>query len=173
MDEIARLTPTFAGVSYAKLEQDGSVQWPCNEKAPHGTPIMHIDHFVRGKGKFVITEYVPTDERTGARFPLLLTTGRILSQYNVGAQTRRTENSRWHEEDVLEIHPHDAEQRGVRDGDWVKLESRSGSTSLRAEHHGPRRAGRRLHHLPPSRRRRPTSSPPTIRTGRPTARNTR
>jgi formate dehydrogenase major subunit len=132
MDEIARLTPSFAGVTYAKLDAEGSVQWPCNDKAPHGTPIMHIDHFVRGKGKFVITEYVPTDERTGARFPLLLTTGRILSQYNVGAQTRRTENSRWHEEDLLEIHPHDAEQRGIREGDWVKLESRAGATSLRA-----------------------------------------
>jgi formate dehydrogenase major subunit len=132
MDEIARLTPSFAGVSYAKLDAEGSVQWPCNDKAPHGTPIMHIGAFVRGKGKFVITEYIPTDERTGALFPLLLTTGRILSQYNVGAQTRRTENSRWHEEDLLEIHPHDAEQRGIRERDWVRLESRSGATSLRA-----------------------------------------
>jgi formate dehydrogenase major subunit len=132
MDEIARLTPSFANVSYDKLEADGSIQWPCNDKAPEGTPIMHIDHFVRGKGRFMITEYVPTDERTGSRFPLLLTTGRILSQYNVGAQTRRTENSMWHEEDVLEIHPHDAEQRGVREGDWVRLDSRSGSTSLHA-----------------------------------------
>ena len=75
----------------------------------------------------------PTDERTGPRFPLLLTTGRILSQYNVGAQTRRTENSRWHEEDVLEIHPFDAENRGVRDGDLVALQSRVGETSLRAK----------------------------------------
>ncbi|MFN8828471.1 MAG: formate dehydrogenase subunit alpha [Labrys sp. (in: a-proteobacteria)] len=132
MDEIAALTPSFAGVSYAKLEELGSVQWPCNEKTPEGTPVMHIDGFVRGRGKFMITEYVPTDERTGPRFPLLLTTGRILSQYNVGAQTRRTQNTVWHGEDLLEIHPHDAEQRGIRDGDWVKLESRSGATSLRA-----------------------------------------
>ena len=101
-------------------------------KAPEGTPVMHIDGFVRGKGKFVITEYVPTDERTGPRFPLLLTTGRILSQYNVGAQTRRTANIVWHEEDRLEIHPHDAEQRGIGDGDWVKLASRAGETTLRA-----------------------------------------
>jgi formate dehydrogenase major subunit len=132
MDEIAKLTPTFAGVSYDLLEKEGSVQWPCNEKAPVGTPIMHIGGFARGKGNFMITEYVPTDERTGPRFPLLLTTGRILSQYNVGAQTRRTDNVVWHDEDVLEIHPHDAEQRGVRDGDWVKLDSRSGGTALRA-----------------------------------------
>ncbi len=110
----------------------GSVQWPCNEKAPLGSPIMHVDGFVRGKGKFIRTEYVATDERTGPRFPLLLTTGRILSQYNVGAQTRRTENVVWHAEDRLEIHPHDAEQRGIRDGDWVRLASRSGDTTLRA-----------------------------------------
>ncbi|MFC3675863.1 formate dehydrogenase subunit alpha [Ferrovibrio xuzhouensis] len=132
MDEIAHLTPSFAGVSYAKLEELGSVQWPCNDKKPLGSPIMHMDGFVRGKGKFMITEYVPTDERTGARFPLLLTTGRILSQYNVGAQTRRTDNVVWHQEDRLEIHPHDAEQRGVRDGDWVRIQSRAGETSLRA-----------------------------------------
>jgi formate dehydrogenase major subunit len=132
MDEIARLTPTFAGVSYTKLDELGSVQWPCNDAAPAGTPIMHAERFVRGKGKFMITEFVPTDERTGPRFPLLLTTGRILSQYNVGAQTRRTANNIWHDEDVLEIHPFDAENRGVRDGDLVALASRSGEVSLRA-----------------------------------------
>ncbi|WP_414475252.1 formate dehydrogenase subunit alpha [Microvirga sp. M2] len=132
MDEIARLTPSFAGVSYDKLERLGSIQWPCNEAAPLGTPMMHVDRFVRGKGKFMITEFVPTEERTGPRFPLILTTGRILSQYNVGAQTRRTENSRWHEEDVLEIHPFDAESRGILEGDLVSVESRSGDIALRA-----------------------------------------
>ncbi|MFG1480326.1 formate dehydrogenase subunit alpha [Xanthobacter sp. V4C-4] len=132
MDEIAALTPAFTGVSYQKLEELGSVQWPCNEKAPTGTPVMHIGGFVRGKGKFILTEYVPTDEKTGPRFPLLLTTGRILSQYNVGAQTRRTANVAWHPEDVLEIHASDAENRGIRDGDFVKLESRAGATSLKA-----------------------------------------
>ena len=132
MDEVARLTPSFAGVSFDRLDEEGSLQWPVNESAPNGSPIMHIDGFVRGKGKFVVTDYVPTDERTGPRFPLLLTTGRILSQYNVGAQTRRTENVVWHEEDVLEIHPVDAENRGVKSGDWVRLASRAGETTLRA-----------------------------------------
>ena len=132
MDEVARLTPSFAGVSYKRLDELGSIQWPCNDEAPAGTPVMHIDHFVRGLGRFMITEYVATEERSGPRFPLLLTTGRILSQYNVGAQTRRTANSMWHEEDRLEIHPHDAENRGVRDGDWVRLSSRAGETTLRA-----------------------------------------
>jgi formate dehydrogenase major subunit len=133
MDEIAALTPTFAGVSFERLDRLGSIQWPCNEAAPEGTPVMHMGGFVRGMGRFVVTEYIPTDEKTGPRFPLLLTTGRILSQYNVGAQTRRTPNSVWHEEDRLEIHPHDAEERGIRDGDWVKLASRTGETSLRAQ----------------------------------------
>ena len=132
MDEIARLTPTFTGVSYEKLDRVGSVQWPCNENAPDGTPVMHIDEFVRGKGKFLITQYVPTDEKVTKRFPLILTTGRILSQYNVGAQTRRTANNHWHDEDRLEIHPHDAEERGVKDGDWVGIQSRAGETVLRA-----------------------------------------
>ena len=132
MDEIAALTPTFAGVSYAKLDALGSIQWPCNDAAPTGTPVMHIGKFVRGKGRFMLTEFVPTEERTGARFPLILTTGRILSQYNVGAQTRRTENIGWHEEDVLDIHPFDAENRGVRTGDLVAIQSRSGEISLRA-----------------------------------------
>jgi formate dehydrogenase major subunit len=132
MREVAALTPTFAGVSYEKLDELGSVQWPCNDAAPEGTPVMHRAAFARGKGLFVLTEYVATDEKVGPRFPLLLTTGRILSQYNVGAQTRRTANTTWHKEDRLEIHPHDAEQRGITDGSWVKLASRAGATTLRA-----------------------------------------
>jgi formate dehydrogenase major subunit len=132
MDEIARLTPTFKGVSFEKIDQLGSVQWPCNDKAPEGTPTMHIGGFVRGKGKFVITEYVATDERTSRKYPLILTTGRTLSQYNVGAQTRRTPNVMWHEEDVLEIHPHDAEQRGIKDGSPVEIASRAGRVVLNA-----------------------------------------
>ena len=132
MEEIARLTPAFAGVSYEKLERLGSLQWPCNDEAPEGTPTMHVGEFVRGKGRFIITQYVPTDERSTRKFPLLLTTGRILSQYNVGAQTRRTANVAWHGEDVLEIHPQDAEDRGVNEGDWVGIQSRAGQTVLRA-----------------------------------------
>ncbi len=133
MAEIAALTPSFAGVNYDKIDRLGSVQWPCNDSTEEaGTSIMHRDRFVRGKGRFIITQYVATDEKVTQRFPLLLTTGRILSQYNVGAQTRRTHNSHWHSEDRLEIHPHDAEDRGIRDGDWVGIASRAGETVLRA-----------------------------------------
>ncbi len=132
MDEIARLTPTFAGVSFAKIDELGSIQWPCNAKAPEGTPVMHIGGFVRGKGRFMVTEFIPTDERTTGRFPLILTTGRILTQYNVGAQTARTQNNVWHPEDILEIHALDAENRGIREGDRVSLTSRAGETTLHA-----------------------------------------
>ena len=134
MDEIARLTPTFSAMSYEKLDQHGgSMQWPVTAEAPDGTPTMHVGHFVRGKGKFFVTEYVPTEERATRRYPLLLTTGRILSQYNVGAQTRRTDNVAWASADVLEIHPHDAEVRGIKTGDMVGLTSRSGEIVLPAE----------------------------------------
>ena len=130
MDEIAELTPTFNNVSFRFLDEVGSVQWPCNDDAPMGTPIMHIDNFVRGKGLFVETDYVPTEERTNRKFPLLLTTGRILSQYNVGAQTRRTDNMVWYDADLLELHPSDAEVRGIKEGDLCSLSSRKGEISL-------------------------------------------
>ncbi|MHC5257251.1 formate dehydrogenase subunit alpha [Streptomyces sp. UC4497] len=133
MDEIASVTPTFAGVSFDLIDKLGSIQWPCNEQAPEGTPTMHVDSFTRGKGKFAVTSYVPTNERSTRRFPLVLTTGRILSQYNVGAQTRRTGNVAWHPEDILEVHPHDAEERGITDGDLVTMSSRVGATTLHAQ----------------------------------------
>ncbi|NCW44336.1 MAG: formate dehydrogenase subunit alpha [Gemmatimonadaceae bacterium] len=132
MDEIATLTPTFSGVSFAYLDRVGSVQWPCTADKPQGTRIMHEEQFVRGRGRFLVTQYVPTEERSNRRFPLLLTTGRILSQYNVGTATRRTANSVWHAEDVLEMHPHDAEVRGIADGDGVMLQSRKGAITLHA-----------------------------------------
>ena len=132
MDEIASITPTFAGVSFEMLDRVGSVQWPCNAESPAGTPIMHVDEFVRGKGQFITTPYVPTDERSTRKFPLLLTTGRILSQYNVGAQTRRTANVIWHPEDLLDMHESDAEVRGISDGTWVEVSSRAGRTAMRA-----------------------------------------
>ena len=132
MDEIAALTPTFKGVSFKKLDELGSIQWPCDDENPSGTPTMHVDEFVRGKGKFFVTQYVPTTEKVNTKYPLIMTTGRILSQYNVGAQTRRTKNVEWHHEDVVEIHPHDADERGVKEGDWVGIKSRAGETVLRA-----------------------------------------
>ncbi|PPC88218.1 MAG: formate dehydrogenase subunit alpha, partial [Hyphomicrobium sp.] len=133
MDEISRVTPTFAGVSFDRLDEVGSIQWPCDDTHPLGTPVMHIEEFTRGKGRFMLTGFVPTAERTNRNFPLVLTTGRILAHYNVGAQTRRTANVAWHPEDILEIHPHDAEVRGISDNQMVSLSSRVGATTLRAK----------------------------------------
>jgi formate dehydrogenase major subunit len=133
MREVAALTPSFAGVSYARIDRLGSVQWPCNDDTTEaGTPIMHVGGFVRGKGRFFNTQYVASQEKVTRMYPLLLTTGRVLTQYNVGAQTRRTANTQWHHEDRLELHPHDAQERGIADGDWVGIASRAGRTVLRA-----------------------------------------
>ena len=148
MDEIAAVTPTFAGVSFERLDKVGSIQWPCNDEAPEGTPIMHVDEFDRGKGRFVSTPFVPTDERSTRRFPLVLTTGRILSQYNVGAQTRRTATSpgiprtSWR---CIRTTPRCA---GITDGDVVTLASRVGETTLRAQISDRMPTGRRVHDLP-------------------------
>ena len=132
MDEIAATTPTFAGVSFARLDAEGSMQWPVTDAAPHGTPTMHVGSFVRGLGHLTPTVYVPTTEKANRRYPLVLTTGRILTQYNVGAQTRRTPNDTWHPEDILEIHPSDAELRGIASGAVVEMSSRVGTTRLTA-----------------------------------------
>ena len=134
LDEIARLTPAYRGMSFDLVDRVGSVQWPCDENAPEGTEVLHRERFPRanGLGTFMLTGFVPTRERTNDRFPLLLTTGRILTQYNVGTQTRRTANSAWHPEDLLDIHPEDAALRGVKDGDLVTITSRFGQIRLRA-----------------------------------------
>ncbi len=132
MNEIAALSPTLSAVSFAMLDEKGSVQWPCTAAAPKGTPVMHEKEFVRGRGLFVLTAFTPTPERANRKFPLLLTTGRLLSQYNVGQQTRRTQNQRWAARDELEIHESDAQMRGIRSGDLVSIRSRMGETTLRA-----------------------------------------
>jgi len=130
LDEIARTSPAYSGMSFELIERVGSVQWPCNTAAPEGTEVLHTVTFPRGKGSFMLTEYVPTKERVDDRFPLLLTTGRILSQYNAGTQTRRTANNAWYDDDVLDISADDAAQRGLRNGDRVRVASRYGETEL-------------------------------------------
>jgi formate dehydrogenase major subunit len=135
MAEIAALTPSFAWRDLRKDRPPGQCAVALQRQTPKKLvrpSCTWIDKFVRGKGRFIITQYVATDEKVTRRFPLLLTTGRILSQYNVGAQTRRTDNNQWHSEDRLEIHPHDAQERGIKDGDWVGIQSRAGETVLRA-----------------------------------------
>jgi formate dehydrogenase major subunit len=132
--EIARLSPAYRGLSFELLDRIGSAQWPVDENAPHGTEVLHTERFPRanGRGTFMLTAYVPTAESADGQFPLLLTTGRVLTQYNVGTTTRRTANSLWHPQDVLEISPHDAAERGIRDGGMVSIRSRYGVVELKA-----------------------------------------
>ncbi|MDG2377103.1 MAG: molybdopterin dinucleotide binding domain-containing protein, partial [Woeseiaceae bacterium] len=130
---LARVTPAYSGASFELIDRVGSAQWPVNEASPEGTEVLHTEQFPRanGRGTFMLTGFVPTRERVNDQFPLLLTTGRILTQYNVGTQTRRTANSEWHPEDVLEMTFDDMQARGLRSGDRVTITSRFGSTSLK------------------------------------------
>jgi formate dehydrogenase major subunit len=130
LDEIARTSPAYSGMSFDKIDKLGSVQWPCNTDAPEGTEVLHTVAFPRGKGSFMLTGYLPTQEWATDQYPLLLTTGRILSQYNVGTQTRRTANMVWHDDDLLEISADDAAARGLASGDRARISSRYGSTEL-------------------------------------------
>jgi formate dehydrogenase major subunit len=128
MDEIAQVTPSFAGVSYARLEGDG-LQWPVADAAHPGTPMLHAETFARGRGKLTRVEYVPSPGLGGA---LTLVTGRVLEHYNAGTMTRRTGNALLVPEDVLEIHPGDAAARGIAEGDRVTITSALGRAQMAA-----------------------------------------
>jgi predicted molibdopterin-dependent oxidoreductase YjgC len=128
MDEIARLAPSFAGISYARLE-GGGLQWPVPDAASPGTAILHQGSFPRGRGKLARVEYVPSPALSGA---LTLVTGRVLEHYNSGTMTRRTPNRVLVPGDRLEIHPADAAARGIGDGDPVTIASERGSAQARA-----------------------------------------
>ena len=162
LDEIARTSPAYSGMSFDKIEKLGSVQWPCNTDAPEGTEVLHTVAFPRGKGSFMLTGYLPTQERATDQYPLLLTTGRILSQYNVGTQTRRTANVVWHDDDLLEISADDAAARGLANGDRARISSRYGATELTVQISERVNPGIVY-----------TTSPATSTTGPPTAPSTR
>ncbi len=130
MDEIAKLTPTLAGVSYDKLERPEGLQWPVPSKDHPGTPLMHAEQFPRGRARFVGVEYLPPGESPTQDYPFVLITGRVLQHYNCGAQTRRTDIMQVVDTDVLEMHPDDAQRMGFRDGDMAKLVSVRGDAAL-------------------------------------------
>lgn len=123
MDELARLTPTLAGVSYERLEQADGLQWPVPSAEHSGTPLMHADRFPRGRARFVPVDYLPPGESPSEAYPFVLITGRILQHYNCGAQTRRTDIVRLVDADVLEMHPEDAARLRLGDGELVRLVS--------------------------------------------------
>jgi formate dehydrogenase alpha subunit len=134
MDEVARVAPRlFGGVRYERLHGDG-LQWPCPTTEHPGTATVHSEGFLRGRGRLVAVDYQPSAEHGRSDYPLLLVTGRVLHHYNVGTMTRRTAQSVLVPEDVLEIHPTDADAAGIADGAPAVLESRWGSTGVRARY---------------------------------------
>ena len=128
MEEIAHVAPSlFGGVSYPRLEADG-LQWPCPSPGHPGTSTVHSEGFLRGKGRLLGIDFVPSPEHTGNGYPFLLITGRSLEHYNVGTMTRRTPNRKLLPADFLEVHSADAERWGIREGLPVEIRSRWGRT---------------------------------------------
>jgi formate dehydrogenase alpha subunit len=133
MDEIASVTPSYAGISYKRLDT-GGLQWPCPTPEHPGTPILHTKTFTRGKGKFTALEYKPSAEVPDEEYPLILTTGRSLFHYHTGTMSRRVSGLRtFRNEELVEINPEDAARLGISDGDMVKVTSRRGTVIARAK----------------------------------------
>ena len=134
MEEIASLTPSYAGVSYERLEKEGELRWPCPSEDHPGTPILHVGRFTRGKGRFSPVEFKPPAELPDEEYPLILTTGRLLTHYHTGTMTRRVKalnelaprNQVW-------VNPGDAEKLEIKEGQEVGLQSRRGAIRLEAK----------------------------------------
>ncbi|MCX7805803.1 MAG: formate dehydrogenase subunit alpha [Planctomycetota bacterium] len=126
MDEISSLTPIYGGIRYGRLEGDG-LQWPCPDGKHPGTPILHVEKFSRGPGKFHAVEYIPAKELPDGEYPFLLTTGRMLEHFHTGTMTRRSAVLNWLVPgSAIEIGPEDAARLGIRNGDRVAVRSRRG-----------------------------------------------
>ena len=126
-DELASLCDKFAGISHARIDAEGGLQWPCPTPDHPGTPTLHGDGPMRGKAEFQAIEYRPSDELPCLDYPLVLSTGRTLYHYNVGTQTRRDAGPNMKQpRNFIEVHPDDALEMGVGDGDTVRIESRRG-----------------------------------------------
>ncbi|GAI20083.1 unnamed protein product, partial [marine sediment metagenome] len=132
MDEIARLTPSYGGISYRRLEK-GGLQWPCPTKDHPGTPILHTERFTRGKGQFIPLKYKPPMELPDSDYPLLLTTGRNLLHFHTGTMTRKVKGLNiLMDEELVEINPQDASALGIVDGEMIKVISRRGAVVAKA-----------------------------------------
>ena len=133
LEEIARVTPSYAGISYERIEKEG-LHWPCLNKAHPGTPYLHKDRFTRGRGLFHAIEYLPPNELPDKEFPYLLTTGRIYVHYHTGTMTRRSPSlNKEVEEGFVEINPREAKELGIRQGEKIKILSRRGAIEIKAD----------------------------------------
>jgi len=133
LEEIAQIVPFFEGVKWKELGDNGK-QWPV-AKDGTDTEILHITEFKRGKGKFISAEWRETSEiiKNGAEFPYIITTNRELEHYNNGTMTRRTGNVKIVTEDLLLIHPIDAERHEIKSGDMVCVISARGKVDVKAK----------------------------------------
>jgi len=132
MDEIARLTPIYGGISYGRLDPHG-LQWPCPDRDHPGTPVLHTERFTRGAGRFSPVAYRPPAELPDDDYPFVLTTGRTYFHWHTGTMTRRTHLlDREERHPFVELHPDDAGRLGVRDGETVTVASRRGRVQARA-----------------------------------------
>jgi formate dehydrogenase alpha subunit len=132
MEEIRQVTPSYAGITYGRIEQEG-IQWPCPNTEHPGTRFLHKDRFSRGLGLFHAIEYIPPAEVPDEEYPLLLSTGRVLYHYHTGTMTRLSQGSMERcPESLLEINPGDARRLGFGEGDRVRITSRRGSIEAKA-----------------------------------------
>ncbi len=132
-DEIRSLTPSYSGITYSRLETE-HLQWPCPSEDHQGTPILHVDQFVRGKGAFLAAEYRDPAEMTDENYPLILTTGRITTHYHTGTMSRRCwglDGAR--PEEMVEVNPADADSYHIKDGGYIVVTSRRGELRARAQ----------------------------------------
>lgn len=133
MDEIASLTPSYGGISHQRLDAGESLQWPCKDLTHPGTPVMHVGHPARGKALFYPASYSPSAELPDEEYPFILSTGRILYQYNAASMTMRSEGLKEIAgEGFIEIHYKDAKRLGIMDGERITVRSRRGRISTRA-----------------------------------------
>ena len=130
-DEMRQLTPDFAGISYARLEREGGVHWPCPAPEHPGTPFLFADDFPSGRGKFWTVGTGTESEQPDAEYPFVLSTGRVLYHWHGGTMTRVSALDEAWPECTVELHPKDAAQLGLATGDWVDVSSRRGSITAR------------------------------------------
>jgi len=134
MAEINALTPIYAGITHARLEQGAKLQWPVPNTEHPGTPVLHVGRFSRGLGRFAAVDHVPPDELPDDEYPLMLTTGRVIYHWHGGEMTRRARNLQaMYPEALIEINPKDAHEAGINDGRLIKVASRRGEIVAKAE----------------------------------------
>jgi formate dehydrogenase alpha subunit len=134
MEEIASLTPSYAGISYQRLDRGEVLAWPCLDKTHPGTPFLHKEGFPRGKGMFFPLDHAPSPELPDKEYPFILSTGRIPFHFHGGSMTRRIDRlNREAPTGFMRIHPEDAAGLGIKEGDTVKVRSRRGEISIQAE----------------------------------------